>query len=121
MLTLNRVLVLLSVEILGNNSHGNHVANLIINATGRHETLRSGVYPTLHRMRDLGLVDMWRAGEDTPRPFYSLTKRGRDELKRTLNEFETLAKTAKIILRKVAVRNATPRQSRIAPRAARTV
>ena len=121
MLTMNRVIILLAVEILGNHSHGNHVANLIINTTKRHETLRSGVYPALYRMRDLGLVDMWRAGEDTPRPFYSLTKRGRDELKRTLNELEALTKTSKIILRKAATRHASPQRKQRAPRAARTI
>lgn len=99
MMTVNRILVLLAVDILGDNSHGNAVAGLIINTTGRHESLRRSVHVTLHRMRDLGLVSQLRAGAESPRPFYRVTKRGRDELLTTLDELEQLGRMARKILK----------------------
>ena len=90
MLTVNRILILIAVDILGDNSHGNHVGNLIVNTTGKHETLRRGVYVTLHAMRDRGWLDQWIAGDKTPRPFYSLTKLGREVLDAQLKEFRDI-------------------------------
>jgi DNA-binding PadR family transcriptional regulator len=91
-MTVNRILTLIAVDILGEKSHGVTVANLIINTTGKHQTLRTGIYPTLHRLRDGGWLDQWVVGDKTPRPFYQLTKAGRKALDDQLAEFEAMGK-----------------------------
>lgn len=100
MLTYNRLLIMIAVDILGDNSYGNHVAGLIINTTHRHQTFRRGIYVTLHRLVEIGYLDMWINTEEHPfgkklrqnRPFYSLTKAGLAEVNRTMNELEDLVK-----------------------------
>ena len=100
MLTVNRILLIIAVDILGERSQGVNVANLIINTTGRHETLKRGCYVTLHRMVDLGLLRKLRGSKHNARPFYRLTALGRKELKATLKEFADLGKLQETALRK---------------------
>lgn len=102
MMTVNRILLLLAIDILDDNSHGSVVAGLIISTTGRHESLRKSVYVTLHRMRDQGLVDQLRDGKRSSRPWYRMTRRGRNELLTTLDELEQLGKMARKVLKKAA-------------------
>lgn len=74
MVTLNQFLVLLAVDILKDYSHGNNVESLLVRYAHRRRS--SGTYVTLHRLRDIGLLDQWVGGHGSPRPFYSLTRRG---------------------------------------------
>lgn len=102
---------MIAVEILQDNSYGNHVAGLIMNTTGRHHTLKTGVYVMLHRLCDMGYLKQWINVERHPhnrkliegRPFYSVTSAGRAELTRTMDEMESLRDmTAQIFERKAA-------------------
>jgi DNA-binding PadR family transcriptional regulator len=101
MLTYKRILVLLAVDILGKHdeSYGNHVRDLIINTTGRHQSMYGGIYVHLHRLEELGYLQAW-IGEKAPRKFYTVTALGLSELTITLNELGKLVETSRIILRK---------------------
>ena len=100
MLTINRILIIIAVDILGDLSQGVTVANLILNTTDRHEALKRGVYVTLHRMVDLGLKRKLRGNKKNSRTFYRLTPLGRRQLKMTLKEFADLGKLQETALRK---------------------
>lgn len=91
-MTINRLLLLFTVDILGDRSHGCVVASFIINTTKQHHSLRRGVYTSLHRMCDMGWLRKIRAGKNSPRPSYRLTARGRRELEATLKELEDMAR-----------------------------
>lgn len=105
MLTYKRILIMIAVEILKDNSYGSHVACLIMNTTGRHSTLKTGVYVMLQRLCEMGYLERWINTERNPhdkrlregRPFYSVTREGRKELSRTFSEFDAMRKvTAQI-------------------------
>jgi DNA-binding PadR family transcriptional regulator len=96
-----QLLVMLGVHVLGDNSQGNHVANVIINTTKNHYGLKKSVYVILHRMRDRGWLHQWVGGSLSPRPYYSLTPTGRSTLKRTLREIEAMSAVAKEVLDEV--------------------
>ena len=74
MVTLTQLWILIAVDILKDSSHGNNVESLLVRYAGRRRS--SGIYVTLHRLRDKGLLDQWVGGTNSPRPFYSLTRRG---------------------------------------------
>ncbi len=98
MLTVNQLFVLIAVGILKDRSFGNHVAGLIINHTTTSPNYQRGVYVALHRLRDKGLLDQWVIGHGTPRPFYSVTKRGADAVAQLLAEIDAMAKLKSDVL-----------------------
>lgn len=100
MLTYSRLIIMVTIELLGDRSYGNHISGFIMNATGRHKTLKTGVYPMLQRLWDMGYVEKWVNTEKLNypdeklrynRPFYSLTPAGRAALKESLDEVTRFA------------------------------
>jgi len=98
MLTVNRILILLAVDILGVHSFGCNVAELITHTTKRHHTLKRSVYVTLHRMVYLGLLTYHTNAQR--RPFYRVTAKGNEELDTLLAELDNLVRQVKRARRK---------------------
>jgi DNA-binding HxlR family transcriptional regulator len=103
MLTINRLYIMLAIELLGDRSRGMVVSGFLManTETMNRPSLKTGVYVMLHRMVELGLVDKLRAGDESPFPYYRLTTRGRKTLWATLDELAQLGKMAKRALKKV--------------------
>jgi len=81
--------------------YGYEIMQLVHERTaGKFQWKEGSLYPCLHKLEGNGwLKSVWREGPNgRKRKYYSITRKGRNQLKRDINEWSNFTETVNILL-----------------------